>query len=91
MTLDLAQKQEWMKKFTSSAIFEKLNSLSAKTRGSNCQGDYAEKWQHTSDIFILYLQSPVSKYCLSFTDTADFLSDSRTYAEGTGSEVNDVT
>jgi hypothetical protein len=27
MTLDLAQKQEWMKKFTSSAIFEKLNSL----------------------------------------------------------------
>ena len=26
MTLDLAQKQEWTKKFTSSVIFEKLNS-----------------------------------------------------------------
>jgi hypothetical protein len=85
MTLDLAEKHGWMKKFTSSVIFE---TLSAITRDSNCQGDYAEKWP-ASDIFILYLQFPALKYCLLFTDTANFLSDSRT--ERTGSEVNDFT
>ena len=49
--------------------FRDAELLRAITRASNCHGDYAEKWP-TSDIFILYLQFPVLRYCLKFTHTA---------------------